>query len=287
MPSPFVAASTAWLAAGATTVALLLVVLAVVGARSSRSVDPARRVLRAWYRRRLVALAVGITVGTGVAVVYVWGTGADRGRAVPDLLLVGAVVGAAGAAALAGLGLRSNQVGDHRVAASVARPARDLTPRWMQHTALVAVLLAVGLSAWTMLAMVTSPRFTGPQPVPSPAQLLTMVAVLVFLSSLVTARVVARTSQGAADAAELQTRDLVRRLVARDATAAAAATSVAAALLTVPELISALDVPFIGPGVFAAVTWTVTVLAAIMLGVVALPRTPHAQRARAVRSAPQ
>ncbi|MCJ1713511.1 hypothetical protein [Curtobacterium sp. VKM Ac-2922] len=281
MPSPFVSASTAWLAAGEIGVALLLVVLAVVVGRSVRATDPTHRVLRAWYRRRLVALAIGIAVGTGVSVVYVWGTGADRGRAVPDLLLVGAVVGAAGFGALAGLGLRSHHVGDQRVASAVALPARDLTPRRMRRAALIAVLAAVGLSGWTVLAMVTSPRFSGLQPVPSPALLLTMVAVLVLVSSLVTAKVVAGTPQRAADEAELQTRDLVRRLVAQDASAAAIATGVAAALLTVPELISALDVPFIGPGAFAAVTWTVTSLAAAVLVVVAFPRV------RAVRSAPQ
>lgn len=272
MEPPLVAASTGWLALVALAVAGLLVVCALT-LRPVPTDDALSSAVRAWRRRRLVALAGGIVLGTAVAVVYVWGTGADRGRAVPDLLLVGAVVGAAGAGGLAGLGRLPRRRGNARVASAVAVPARDLTLRSTRIAARVMVLVAVALTALTFLGTVTSPRFTGLQPVPSPAQLLTLVAVLVWVASLVVAHVVAAVPQSANDDADLRAGALVRRLVVRDATVAAAGTGLAAALLTVPELVAAFDVPFVGRTTFAALTWTAPVLAGTVLVAVVVANT--------------
>ncbi|MBF4629613.1 hypothetical protein ITJ42_00095 [Clavibacter michiganensis subsp. phaseoli] len=248
--------------------------------------------IRRWWRRRHAMIAIGVFLGTTVALVYAWAVGLDRLGPFGDVLVFSAVVGASSLSVLAGTGHYRRIIEQVRVAHAEATAFADFTSMGLRVSSRLAVTSAVVLTGATMMATLRSSRYDGISSVLATPLAMTALALLALLHFEVAGRLLAHRRHRAGTPEQLAGDDTVRCLVVRDAAIAASTLGFASVALTVPKLWIVLEIQLLSPENLRVADGMATVLAvAILIGGIAVrprvsskllvgSRTPDAQPAR-------
>jgi hypothetical protein len=252
------------------TVVARAAAISVTGMPAGENRDECFAAVQRWWTRRLVAIALGIALGSSASAVYVWWVGADRDEPAVDLLVLGAAAGAAWGCLWVGIGRRRlAPASGPRVAHAHRAALTGVAAIRLRVAAWVAVCAAAFLALIGAVVAAASPRFAGYSPVLPPS----LIFVLLAIGSLVALELVGRlhvsVATKATNRAQLLSDDLVRWLVVRDLATAAAGLGLASILGTVPDLIINLNIP-LGPGLARSLPWIAASGGAISLAAAAV-----------------
>ncbi|WP_066514600.1 hypothetical protein [Curtobacterium ammoniigenes] len=218
-------------------------VVVVVGGVLAIAAPPVRRTatdpLVAWRRSRLHGLGIGVVIGALFGGAFVMLTGADRGSAVPGLVLLPAAVGALAGSSVPGVraSLRRSVRSSRRVAHVIApaRPDGGLT--WSARAAVAVASVAVAVQ-FAIVAHASDRASTAVYP--AVAAFITVPALVMLILSEIETRVLRGTPTSAGSAEHLRFQDRQRAQAHRDAAGGALGLGVLACLIAVPTTVSAL-----------------------------------------------
>jgi hypothetical protein len=235
---PFVATST-WVALGVGLgLGLLLVVLAPRW--PSTSGDNFATLWKVW---RLRGLGVGLAFGAVFGSLFVFSIGADRSSPATGVILLPAVAGALSGQAIAGAiacAMRQEST-KRRVGHSQAVSLRDYVSSPVMWAARILVAAATVALILQYVIKAQALPFDSPRLYPEVSAFVAAPALLVLILTEVGARILITRPSSAGSVETLRQQDLQRVRIARDGAGSALSLGVLAFIVSVPQLVAAIN----------------------------------------------